>query len=108
MKDWSALLFAVFLAAGAARACINDSKTLWEEKHQHPTLAQAILSPNVERPDVKSLAEELQKLKSNPKTNDVAWWNEVAGTYLRLGQPAEAVKILEPLTNLFANDYGVH
>ena len=32
----------------------------------------------------------------------------MAGAYLRLAQPAEAAKILEPLTNKFAGDYGVH
>jgi predicted Zn-dependent protease len=36
------------------------------------------------------------------------WWNNLAGSYLRLGKPGEAVKILEPLTNRFANDYGIH
>ena len=104
----SVIFLVVFGISSLAQACINDSKTLWEEKHQHPTLAQAILSPKTEKPDVKSLTEDLQKLKANPKTNDAAWWNDLAGAYLRLGQPAEAVKILEPLTNRFAADYGVH
>ena len=81
---------------------------LWQEKFFQPSLSQAILSPKVEQPDVKSLTEDLQKLQASPKTNDPAWWNDLAGAYIRLGKPAEAVKILEPLTNRFANNYGVH
>ena len=105
---WSVTILAVLGFSGRALACINDSKTLSAEKREHPTLAQAILSPKIEQPDVKSLTEDIQKLKSNPKTNDVAWWNDLDGAYLRLGQPAEAVKILEPLINRFAGDYGIH
>lgn len=91
-----------------AQACIWDARTLATEKQEHPTLAQAILSPKTKPPDTKSLNDEIQKLNANPKKDDPAWWNNLAGSYLRLGQPAEAVKILEPLTNRFSNDYGIH
>jgi hypothetical protein len=78
------------------------------EKHEHPTLADAILHPKTEKPDVKSLTADIQKLKANPQTNDPMWWNNLAGSYLRLGQADQAVKILEPVTNRFPNDYGIH
>lgn len=77
-------------------------------KKFNPTLADAILHPATSTPDVKELNADLQKLLANPKTNNAAWINELAGTYLRLGQPAEAVKILEPLTNHFATNYALH
>ncbi|HZQ46027.1 MAG TPA: tetratricopeptide repeat protein, partial [Verrucomicrobiae bacterium] len=105
---WSVLVWVFLGFCSPTQACINDSKTLSAEKRQHPSLAQAILSPKIEQPDVKSLTEDIQKLNSNPKTNDPAWWNDLAGAYLRLSRPTEAVKILEPLTNRFANDYGIH
>ena len=95
-----------FCAGG--QACIWDSKTPWQEKREHPTLAQAILSTRAEMADIKELNERIQKLRASPRTNDPAWWNDLAGAYLRLGQAAEAVKLLEPLTNKFSTDYGVH
>lgn len=108
---WSICGIALTLMFGphdSAHACIWDARTLATEKQEHPTLAQAILTPKTERPDAKSLNDEIQKLNANPKKDDPAWWNNLAGSYLRLGQPAEAVRILEPLTNRFANDYGIH
>jgi tetratricopeptide (TPR) repeat protein len=107
-KFGSGIFLFVFSFSGMAHACIWDAKTLSEEKHEHPTLAEAILHPKTEKPDVKSLTEEIQKLKAAPNTNDPMWWNNLAGSYLRLGKPDEAVKILEPLTNRFADDYGIH
>jgi hypothetical protein len=102
------LLAILFGLGSVAHACVWDSKTLGEEKHEHPTLAQAILNPKTEAPDIKDLTDRIAKLKANPQTNDPAWWNDYAGAYIRLGRSAEAVKILEPLTNKFAGDYGVH
>jgi hypothetical protein len=93
---------------GSVEACIWDSKTLEDEKKKDPTLAEAILSPQAEIPDLISLSNKIQQLRAAPMENDPAWWNDLAGTYLRMGQPAEAVKILELLTNRFAGDYGVH
>ncbi len=91
-----------------ARACLWDSDTLAHEKRQHPTLATAILSPPNDAPDVGALRARLVSLRSNPKEDDPAWWNDLAGAHIRLGQSAEAVKILEPLTNRFPSDYGLH
>ena len=105
---WSVLVWIVLGFGNRAQACIWDSKTLSAEKREHPTLAEAILHPKTEIPDIKELTNRIQQLNEKPNTNDPAWWNDLAGAYLRLGQPAKAAKILEPLTNRFANDYGVH
>jgi len=107
-KNFASMIVVLFGFAGLTQACIWDAKTLWAEKHDHPTLAQAILHPKTEKPDTNSLLQDLAKFKAAPNTNDPMWWNNLAGTYLRLGQPQEAVRILEPLTNRFPNDYGVH
>ncbi len=110
LKFWSVLFSLWFAFGGLTQACINDSisKTLWEEKREHPSLAEAILHPTVETPDLKELTNRIATLQAKPNTNDPAWWNDLAGAYLRLGKPAEAVKILEPVTNRFATNYGVH
>lgn len=100
-------IFLVFAFAGFAQACITDSKSFSSDQRQHPTISEAILNPTVEKPDVKALTLDIQKIKAAPKTGDVAWWNELAGAYLRLNQPNDAVKILEPLTRRFPNDYGI-
>ena len=91
-------------------ACINDSKTsqtLAQEKRNHGGLASAILN-EPDPVDTRELNDRIASLKANPKHDDVAWWNDLAGGYLRLGQAAEAAQLLEPLTNRFANDYGIH
>ena len=110
MKVW--LGSAVILLAGyhisASKACVWDSKTLLEEKWQHPKLADAILHPKPEIIDTNELNARILSLKGAPATNSAAWWNDLAGAYLRLGQPAEAAKLLEAVTNQFANDYGIH
>jgi tetratricopeptide (TPR) repeat protein len=89
-------------------ACIWDSDTLADEKKHSPVLAEAILAPDITAPDVSALAARIEKLRAAPQENEPAWWNDLAGAYLRLDQPAEALKILEPLTNRFAEDYGIH
>jgi tetratricopeptide (TPR) repeat protein len=91
-----------------ARACIWDSDTLSDEKKHSPTLAAAILSPETTRPDVKALRARIEKLRAVPNESDPAWWSDLSGAYLRLGEAAEAVKILEPLTNRFATIYAIH
>jgi len=91
-----------------AQACRWDSDTLKDEKKQHPTLARAILEPTNEVTDVAALMARIKRLRSNPEKGDPAWWNDLAGAYLRLGQPLEAVKTLEPVTNRFSTDYGIH
>ncbi|HSU57430.1 MAG TPA: tetratricopeptide repeat protein, partial [Candidatus Dormibacteraeota bacterium] len=118
MKDNTPIgVFGMFLAAVVlalvcqfhASACLWDADTLADEQNQHPTLAGAILNPTTDEPvDAKSLTERIQQLRAEPHETDAGWWNNLAGAYVRLGQPGEAVKILEPLTNTFSNDYGIH
>jgi len=102
---------AVLIGLGAynlARACIWDSDTLSDEKKHSPTLAAAILSPQTTQVDVKALRTRIVKLQAAPNETDPAWWGDLSGAYLRLGEAAEAVKILEPLTNRFATNYALH
>ncbi len=110
VKFWvgSVLFILVFGFGCGAQACIWDSKTLAQEKQDHPTLAEAILHPKANAPDLKGLEARVQELTAKPNTNDPAWWNDLAGAYLRMGQPQEAVKLLEQLRKQFANDYGLH
>jgi len=102
---------AVLIGLGAynlARACIWDSDTLSDEKKHSPTLAAAILSPQTTQVDVKALRTRIVKLQAAPNETDPAWWGDLSGAYLRLGEAAAAVKILEPLTNRFATNYALH
>lgn len=68
----------IFGMCGLAQACIWDAKTLAEEQKEHPTLADAILHPQSPKPDIAGLTKHLQELQQNAKTNDPAWWNELA------------------------------
>src|SRR5438105_15893987 len=87
------LLRVLSLPGGSVQGCIWDSKTLGDEIRKDPTLAKAILSPESPAEDVASLRSRIEKLRSEPKESEPAWWNDLAGAYLRLGQPAEAIKI---------------
>ena len=89
-------------------ACLWDSDTLNDEKRHSPTLAEAILAPGGQHEDVKALNERIKRLLAARKEDEPAWWSDLAGAHLRLGEPAEAVKMLEPLTNRFPQDYGIH
>jgi hypothetical protein len=102
---------AILIGLGAyniARACIWDSDTLSDEKKHSPTLSAAILSPPTTQADVKALRARIEKLRAAPNESDPAWWGDLSGAYLRLGEAAEAVKILEPLTNRFTTNYAIH
>jgi len=106
------LLWMMILASlgvhNLVRACIWDSDTLSDEKKHSPTLAKAILSPELSAIDPPALKARIEKLRTAANENDPAWWNDLAGAHIRLGEASEAVKILEPLTNKFATDYGIH
>lgn len=109
MKPW--LYLSVLIALGVqnlGRACIWDSDTLSDEKKHSPTLAKAILSPESATIDAQELNRRIQKLRAAPNENDPAWWGDLSGAYLRLGQAEQAVKMLEPLTNSFATNYAIH
>ncbi|HEX7652026.1 MAG TPA: tetratricopeptide repeat protein [Verrucomicrobiae bacterium] len=103
------LLFSSFVWSAAA--CIWDAETLDRERARHPTLAALVLSnaPATLSPtEISTLQARLSQLQAHPNLTNAAWYNDLAGAYLRLGQPAEAVTILETVTNEFAGDYGIH
>jgi tetratricopeptide (TPR) repeat protein len=90
-----------------ASACMWDSDTLSQELTNSPNLAGAILG-NVTPVDPAPLRERITRLKADRHENDSAWWNDLAGAHIRLGETKEAVAILEPLLEKFPNDYGIH
>lgn len=105
----SILVLALFaLPAITLVACLWDSDTLGQEKRASPELAAVILGNTPPSPDPRPLHERIAKLKAAPRQDDPAWWNDLAGAHVRLGNPAEAVRLLEPLLAKFPNDYGVH
>ena len=58
--------------------------------------------------NTNELSRRIQSLKANQRETDPAWWNDLAGAYLRIGQPREAANLLEPIISRFPDDYGVH
>jgi len=102
------LLICFGTSTTATQACIWDSDTLLQEKWHSPKLAEAILKPEARKPDRKALEARIAKLEVNRKENDAAWWNDLAGGYIRLGQSEKAVALLESVVSRFENDYGIH
>jgi hypothetical protein len=92
----------------AAHACMWDAHSLWTEKMRSHDLASAINGNAMPAVDFSSLQHDIKDLKAKPQENDPEWWNDLAGSYLRLNQPDVAVKILEPVASRFTNDYGIH
>jgi tetratricopeptide (TPR) repeat protein len=92
----------------AAHACIWDSDTLFQEKWHSPKLADAILKPQSSKPNREALEKRIAGLEANRKENDPAWWNDLAGAYIRLGHLEKAVDLLESVVSRFENDYGIH
>jgi hypothetical protein len=101
-------LLLLMLFALAAHACIWDAETLFQEKMRSHDLAATILGnpPAPENP--QTLQERIKNLEANRDENNPDWWNNLAGAYLRLNQPAISVKLLEPVVSKFPNDYGIH
>ena len=89
-------------------ACIWDADTLDNEKKKKPEIAEIIFGTGKETTDAPRLQKRIAELKSDPRENDAAWWNDLAGAYLRLGQAQEAVNLLEPIVKKFDSDYGIH
>jgi hypothetical protein len=92
----------------ASKACIWDGQTLKTERGRAPKMAEVILETRNTSTDSQKLRERLTQLKSTPHENDPDWWNDLAGTHIRLGEINAAISILEPLTNRFAGNYGIH
>jgi tetratricopeptide (TPR) repeat protein len=100
-------LLLVMVCSWHSVACIWDSDTLFSEKRARPKMAETILESRPAVIDEKSLLTRIAKLKAEPRTNNVAWWNDLAGAYLRLGQAQKAADLLQPVLGQFPNDYGV-
>ena len=104
----AALLLVMALAGADVAACIWDADTLSTEGQRSPTLAEIILADAPAATDPKPLRQRIESLRSSPRTDDPAWWNDLAGAHIRLGESQEAVKMLEPLLAKFPDDYGIH
>ncbi|MEO7299643.1 MAG: tetratricopeptide repeat protein [Verrucomicrobiota bacterium] len=89
-------------------ACIWDADTLDNEKKKKPEIAEVIFGTRKDTTDASQLRKRIADLKSAPREDEAAWWNNLAGAHLRLGQPQEAVNLLEPILKKFDSDYGVH
>ncbi|HTD65419.1 MAG TPA: tetratricopeptide repeat protein [Candidatus Limnocylindria bacterium] len=94
------------LATG--QACIWDAQTKLSEKISRPDLVKAIRGETGAKVDVWGLQRKIERLRTSPRENDVAWWNDLAGTHLRLGEAQKAATLLEQTVARFPDDYGVH
>src|SRR5690349_1695949 len=106
---WFSICLCLLASRLLVSACMWDSTTLKEEEARHPNLADVILHgppAPVERPE--TLRSRIKDLTANPRKDDPAWWNDLAGAHMRLGEPQAAVDLLETVTNRFPNDYGIH
>lgn len=86
--------------------CMWDARTLSDEKKARPDLASIILNAGKPKPVDPSLRQDLERLRAHPEPENVDWINNLAGTYLRLGQPSEAAILLEPARDQFPENYG--
>ncbi len=108
MRTALAILIGVMLLS-STRACIWDADTLSHEKSRSHDLASAILgSPQSEPMDIQALQARIQNLETNHDENNSNWWNNLAGAYMRLGEPQKAIDLLEPVISRFPHDYGMH
>jgi Flp pilus assembly protein TadD len=98
----------VVLFASNASACIWDSDSMLLEKIRSHDLASAILYNDPVAPDTKKLQKRIKELEANRRETDPDWWNNLAGAYIRLGQPQTAIRLLTPVVAKFPNDYGIH
>lgn len=106
-RSFRLLVLAILLIQTQAVACIWDSDTLSQERRAHPKLAEAILSSPSSPTDLPAIKKRIEGLLANRQENEPAWWNELAGAHLRLGNATEAARILEPLLGRFGTNYGI-
>src|ERR1043165_3508318 len=102
------IIFVVLLMPGRLEACLWDRDTLADERKKSPEMAELIFGPRPKPADPVSMRGRIASLRSQPKENDPSWWNDLAGAYIRFGEPGEAAKLLEPIVTKFPNDYGIH
>ncbi|HEY8184014.1 MAG TPA: hypothetical protein VII32_17345 [Thermoanaerobaculia bacterium] len=81
--------------AVSAFACIWDRDSLAKEKIKSPQMAAIILGSPEAPSDPKALHARIVELQAHREEQSAAWWNDLAGAYLRLGRPSDAVKLLE-------------
>src|SRR5262245_22236127 len=108
MKILSRLFLFILLVQTSAMACIWDAGTVEQEKTRSHDLAETILGNPPAPPNPQKLQERIQTLQTNRQEDNPDWWNNLAGAYLRLNRPKEAVKLLEPVVSKFPDDYGIH
>ncbi|NBV22579.1 MAG: hypothetical protein EBS05_11765 [Proteobacteria bacterium] len=110
MRPFQIMLVLVVIAQSAVTlpACIWDSDTLDKEKRTSPKLAAAILGGPPPPADIRGLRARIEKLKAMPRESDPNWWNDLAGAHLRLGEAADAIRLLEPIVTKFPDNYGIH
>ena len=89
-------------------ACLWDADTLADEKKSHPTMAAAILGNPPDLGDPAKLRKRIAELNAKRRENDPAWWNDLAGAHIRLGESKRAAELLESVIARFHDDYGVH
>lgn len=102
------LLLVVLLFQRELHACIWDGDTLADEKNGRPAMAEAILGKAPNLGDPIKLRQRIAELKAKPRDKDPAWWNNLAGAHIRLGEPKHAVALLQTNVTRFPNDYGIH
>ncbi len=107
MKTSSCILILAWFTL-TARACIWDADSLSHEKSRSHDLATAILGQPSITEDTNKLSARIKELEASRNETSADWWNNLAGAHLRLNQPAEAAKLLEPVAGKFPNDYGLH
>jgi Flp pilus assembly protein TadD len=89
------------------KACIWDAVTLKQEQGRRPNLAQAVEGRQNQVNNITELRVKIQKLEDSPQ-DSAEWLNDLAGSYLRIGEPRRAVTLLEPAVSRFATNYGLH
>lgn len=103
-----AIIAAAVLLHGDVYACLWDADTMRTEQSRHPQMADVVLGKNAIRENEAQLQKRIANLRAAPHEGDADWWNNLAGAHIRLGELETAIKLLEPLTNRFGDDYGIH
>jgi tetratricopeptide (TPR) repeat protein len=89
-------------------ACIWDSDTLADERKKSPNMAEVILGKSPDLGDPAKLRKRITELEANRREDEPAWWNDLAGAHIRLGENQKAATLLESVLARFPDDYGVH
>jgi len=102
------LLLVTLLFQTSSSACLWDSDTLADEKKARAEMAEAILGNPPDLGDPVKLRKRIADLQGNRREDDPAWWNDLAGAHIRLGESKIAAELLESVVTRFPDDYGVH